>query len=120
MPGILRLFVRYDGGFYPCERVNENLDYYRIGSVEEGFDLERMKDLLNIGKLTEEECRTCWNLRQCVMCSNEIAFHGKEQPAKADKLEICKNHKKGTEFELYQLCVLKEFGYRPKTEVMWI
>ncbi len=120
MPGILRLFVRYDGGFYPCERVNENLEYYKIGCVEEGFYLERMKNLLNIGKLTEEECKICWNLRCCVMCSSEIELHGKEQPDKTDKLEVCKNHKKETEFELYQLCVLKEFGYHPKTEVLWI
>lgn len=120
MPGILRLFIRYDGGFYPCERVNENLDYYKIGCIEDGFYLERMKNLLNIGKLTEDECKKCWNLRRCVMCSSEIELNGKEEPDKTDKLEVCKKHRDETEFELYQLCVLKEFGYRPKTEVLWI
>ena len=78
MPGILRLFVRYDGKFFPCERVNENLDYYNIGSVQDGFNLERMRALLNVGKLTEEECKKCWNLRHCLMCSNEIELNGKE------------------------------------------
>lgn len=120
MPGILRLFVRYDGDLFPCERVNENLEYYKIGCVEEGFYLNRMEDLLNIGKLTEEECKTCWNLRRCMICSSEIELHGKKQPIKKDKLEVCEKNKIGTEFELYQLCVLKEFGYLPKTEVLWI
>ena len=42
IPGILRLFVRCDGKFFPCERVNENLAYYNIGSIESGFDGGRM------------------------------------------------------------------------------
>ena len=62
MPGILRLFVRYDGSFFPCERVNENLEFYRIGSIEEGLILEKMRNLLNIGKMTADECKNCWNL----------------------------------------------------------
>lgn len=120
LPGILRLFVRYDGSFFPCERVNENLDYYKIGSVEDGFYLEQMKMLLNVGKLTEAECKKCWNLRHCLVCSNEIEFHGKEKPFKEDKLNVCHASQEATEFELYQLCVLKEFGYTPKTEVLWV
>lgn len=119
MPGILRLFVRYDGTFCPCERVNENLEYYQIGSVDDGFNMDRMKNLLNIGKLTEEECKRCWNLRNCMMCSNQIEFHGKEKPTKQDKMETCKKSKRDTEFELYQQAVLKEFGYQPKAEETW-
>lgn len=119
MPGVLRLFVRCDGGFYPCEKVNENLDYYKIGSVDDGFYLDKMKNLLNVGDVTKKECMECWNLQQCVMCSSEIEFHGKERPCKRDKLEACKTTKGNTEFELYQLCVLKEFGYIPREEAMW-
>ena len=119
MPGILRLFVRYDGSFFPCERVNENLDYYQIGSVDDGFYLDRMKNLLNLGKLTEEECKECWNLRNCLMCSNQIEFHGNDRPCKKDKLEVCRGNKKETEFELYQQCVLREFGYTPEAKEMW-
>lgn len=118
MPGILRLFVRWDGAFFPCERVNENLDYYQIGSVDDGFYLDRMRNLLNVGKLTEEECKKCWNLRNCMMCSNEIEFHGKKEPCRQDKLAVCKRSKQNTEFELYEQCVLKEFGYQLKEEVM--
>lgn len=120
LPGILRLFVRYDGSFFPCERVNENLDYYKIGSVEDGFYFERIKALLNVGKLTEEECKNCWNLRHCLVCSNEIELHGKDKPEKEDKLQVCQGSRAATEFALYQLCVLKEFGYTPKTEVLWV
>ncbi|GFI26014.1 anaerobic sulfatase-maturating enzyme [Lachnospiraceae bacterium] len=118
MPGILRLFVRYDGVLFPCERVNENLDFYRIGSVEDGFDLERMRDILNIGKLTEEECKSCWNLQRCSICSNEIAFHGKGKPGKKEKLELCREKKRESVGELYEQSVLKEFGYKTETEAV--
>lgn len=111
LPGVLRLFVRYDGNFFPCERVNETLEFYRIGSVEEGLDLDKMWNLLNIGKLTEEECRCCWNLRHCLLCANEIEFHGKEAPAKKEKLAVCKAKKAQSECDLYEQAVLKEFGY---------
>lgn len=118
MPGILRLFVRYDGMFFPCERVNENLNFYCIGSVENGFCLDKMKDILNIGKLTEEECKICWNLQRCSMCSNEIAFHGNERPKKQDKLKKCQEKRNDTEAELYEQSVLKEFGYTVEAEEM--
>lgn len=118
MPGILRLFVRYDGEFFPCERVNENLDFFRIGSIEEGLCLDKMREILNIGKLTEEECKTCWNLQRCSMCSNEIALHGNQKPEKKDKLMLCKEKRSTTEFELYEQSVLKEFGYTTDSEVM--
>ena len=114
MPGILRLFARYDGALFPCERVNENRDFYCIGTVEEGLFPDRMRDILNIGKLTEEECKTCWNLRRCSMCSNEIEFHGNERPGKEDKLKLCREKKGSAEGELYEQSVLKEFGYITK------
>lgn len=119
MPGVLRLFVRYDGDFFPCERVNENLEYYKIGSIDDGFYLDRMKNLLNVGKLTEEDCKECWNLRHCMICSNDIELHGNEKPCRKDKLEVCKKRKSNTEFDLYQQSILKEFGYIPREEALW-
>lgn len=118
MPGILRLFARYDGALFPCERVNENLDFYQIGSVEKGFDLDKMRDILNIGKLTEEECKSCWNLQRCAICSNEIEFHGEKRPGKKEKLILCREKKRETEMELYEQSVLKEFGYTMEMEAV--
>ena len=111
IPGVLRLFVRYDGALFPCERVNENLAYYQIGTVDEGFDIERMRALLNLGKITENECKECWNLQRCLMCSNEIEFEDSEMPTKENKLRSCQNSKQNTCFELYEQSVLAEYGY---------
>ena len=116
MPGVLRLFVRCDGALFPCERVNEQLEYYQIGTVNDGFNLKRVKDLLNIGKITEEECKECWNLRQCIICSNQIEFHGADHPSKKNKLAECEKGRNDTEFDLYEQCVLAEFGYTDSKE----
>ena len=118
MPGSIRLFVRYDGALFPCERVNENQSFYQIGSIEDGCRLDKMRDILNIGKITETECKTCWNLQRCSMCSNEIEFHGKEKPGREEKIKLCAEKKRATEVELYEQSVLKEFGYIVETEEM--
>ena len=76
MPGVLRLFVRCDGALFPCERVNEQLEYYQIGTVNDGFNLKRVKEyfkdrtVLEISAVTQkgvkelkykifEEAKTC-------------------------------------------------------------
>lgn len=118
MPGVLRLFIRYDGAMFPCERVNENLDYFQIGSIEDGFYLDKMRDILNIGKLTEEECKSCWNLQHCSICSNEIEFHNHKRPGKEEKRKLCREKQRETERELHEQSVLKEFGYRTETEAV--
>jgi len=68
IPGAARLFITADGTFYPCERVNEDSEIMKIGHIDHGFDLEKIEQLLNVGKLTEEECKACWNFVNCTLC----------------------------------------------------
>ncbi len=68
LPGAQRFFVNVDGKFYPCERVDESADTYCIGDLESGFNMERISSLLNVAKLTENECRRCWAFRLCSQC----------------------------------------------------
>jgi uncharacterized protein len=109
MVGVRRLFVRVDGALFPCERVNEELEYFKIGTLEDGFNLERIKELINIGKITEEECKECWNLRHCSICAGQIEFD--TVPTKNAKLKICTKSRRGTLSDMHELCVLNEFGF---------
>lgn len=68
-PGYTKLFVNVTGDLYPCERVSENSSVMKIGNVFEGFDFSKAKQLLNLGKITEEDCKNCWAFRQCNMCA---------------------------------------------------
>lgn len=109
LPGIKRLFVRVDGALYPCERVSEQLDYFKIGTLDTGFSIDSIKRLLNIGQVTADECRSCWNLRQCSICSGELEFDN--YPAKQNKTPVCRKNHSNTMFSLYEMCVLNEFGF---------
>jgi len=53
LPGKARLLVDVDGNLFPCERVNES-DIMRIGNLEQGFDYDKARRLLNIAELTAE------------------------------------------------------------------
>ena len=118
MPGIFRLFVNVDGAFFPCERVNENLTFFNIGTVDDGFDLDQMKTILNVGKVTEEDCKKCWNLQQCMLCSGEIDLEGETQPTREKKRILCHRKQRESLFALYEQCVLKEFGFELNEEVI--
>lgn len=108
MAGVQRLFVRVDGTLFPCERVNERIDYYKIGTLEDGLDVVKIRKLINIGELTETECKKCWNLRQCLICAREVDFEA-DLPRES-KLKECPKNCSRTFFDMYELCVLNEFG----------
>jgi len=108
MPGVMRLFVRTDGVLFPCERVGDVLDYFAIGTLEDGLDINKIKALLNNGVLTENECEICWSIRQCTICSAQLNFD--IEPTKKEKLEECAISVKRVLTDMYEISVLSEFG----------
>lgn len=58
--------------------MSENCEQERIGNIDIGLDLEKINNILNIGKLTEDECKKCWAFQYCNMCCN-----------KAEKITFC-------------------------------
>lgn len=68
VPGSGKLFVTVDGRFFPCEKVNECNKNMQIGTLQEGFDLEKVKFLMNIGYLNQDNCKKCWAIRFCKIC----------------------------------------------------
>ena len=71
IPGGRRIFVNVKGDIYPCEKVSENCEQERIGNIVTGLDIEKINNLLNIGKLTAEACKNCWAFQHCNMCCNK-------------------------------------------------
>ena len=108
LPGAKRLFVNVDGNFYPCEKVGENSEAMVIGNLREGFDYNKVNRLLNIGKLTSEECKKCWALHYCDICCRRA--NGKSDLSRENKLSYCKRSQEGAYFDLAEICVLKELG----------
>lgn len=109
--GVQRLFVDVNGRFLPCERVDETADCFVIGSLDKGYDLQKILGLLNNGKITEDECKNCWNLVNCKICTGNIELNEDKTWCKENKLKNCVNEKKRVAGDLYELCVLHEMGY---------
>lgn len=67
VPGMQRLFVNVDGVLHLCEKSMED-DYLSIGDIYDGFNINKIKKFMNIGKITENECKRCWAMRFCNIC----------------------------------------------------
>ena len=81
IPGVLRLFVTVDEKLLPCEKVSEIADIVQLGTLDGGFDIDKVSNILNIEKYTMEKCHNCWAYSECSLCfhccnnnENEIAL----------------------------------------------
>lgn len=107
--GSQRLFVTVDGDFYPCERVNEQYEVFRIGNLEEGFDQDKVVNLLNVGKITEDECRNCWAISFCGTCAGDCGME--DHLDRGQKLSKCNEARLRTQRYFREYCILREYGF---------
>lgn len=54
VPGVHNTFVRIDGELFPCEKASDISEALNIGSIHRGYDVENIRKMLNIGKMTEK------------------------------------------------------------------
>jgi len=107
--GALRLFADVNGNFFPCERVSESSKLMKIGDVNNGFDYEQVRLIMNPGKVTEEQCKVCWAFARCNLCA---AFcDDLSELSKKMRLSRCVRVRFQTENTLKTICFLKESGY---------
>lgn len=92
IPGIQRVFIDVYGNLYPCEKITEDKTFC-IGNLNEGFDIEKIIKFLNIGRLTEQECKTCWAMRFCQICISLCNDIDKHEISRKQKLLECNNQK---------------------------
>lgn len=106
--GVQRLFVDVHGNFFPCERINEKSKLVNLGNLDDGLNLTRLIDNLNIGRISEEECKNCWNFRFCGACVNFA--DGEDKLSKKKKLGYCKSLMGTTHDSFLDYCLLFEMG----------
>lgn len=108
VPGLKRLFVDVDGNFYPCERIAE-FERFQVGNLQTGFDLERVRDTINVGRYTKEECLRCWAFLFCGTCIASMADGA--EPSRKKRLSRCPGIKADLKSRLSDLEVVKHYGY---------
>lgn len=110
IPGKNRLFIDIEGNFYPCEKVSEKSIIMRIGNIDNGIDIEKVRNLINIAKCTEEKCKKCWCFANCTQCaanSDDLSSF----PSAQKRLERCETVKLQTLEFLKDICFLKENNF---------
>lgn len=68
IPGHTRWMVDVNGDFYPCERVSETIKENVIGNITDGFDLNKVENVLNIHSMSKNKCLKCFAFRHCDAC----------------------------------------------------
>lgn len=107
--GSSRLFMDVNGEFFPCERCSESSEVMHIGNIDLGINLESVSRIINIGKITENECKNCWSIKHCLICAvlvDDITKFSREK-----KLLQCKRMKKNNIELIYDFLTLIEFDY---------
>ena len=56
------------GNIFPCERISETCFETNLGNIQNGFDLKKCYDVLNIATTTADACKNCWGFRFCTQC----------------------------------------------------
>ena len=107
VPGQFRPFITVSGRIFPCERVSEMSNAMCIGSLDNGFFMENVTRILNIGHITEQECKNCWCFRYCNMCAKKADYNGNDLSAER-KLAHCATTKANAYNKIRQRILLKE------------
>lgn len=109
IPGYHRLFIDVNGNFLPCEKISGNSEVMKIGNIYKGFNIQKIKELLNIGKLTENECKNCWAINLCSICP--IYVDNLDSLSRKFKLDRCSIMKKQLIKDIKDNIILKEIGF---------
>ncbi len=107
IPGVQRAYLSIDGGYWPCERVSES-EYMKIGDVENGLDISKIRRLLSDWvDFTKDQCRYCWCLHTCKLgCWSNISDG--ERPTGLLKKTACEWHRRLAHKMLVDYCTVLE------------
>lgn len=109
IPGQLRLLVNTEGEFYPCEKISETSSA-QIGSLDSGFNLEKVIELMNVAQLTSNDCINCWAFNMCGLCAKlSMDVHGLSTNARSQN---CETVRANAEMDLYRLIAFQEEGFK--------
>ena len=106
IPGTIRLLVRSDGLFFPCEKVDSSKNDLSIGNVDTGLDIGKILNLVDTFSAAHGDCWNCPVLRHCSLC-----FMGQEDPngpRKYDGKARCAQEVAAFEKRLRELMMVRE------------
>lgn len=107
IPGQYKMFVNVSGDIVTCEKASDKSDMMRFGNIRDGIDFTKASNILNIGKVTENECKNCWAIRFCSTCA--LLADNYDSFSKDLKLRNCVSEKKRVENLLCDYSLLRKY-----------
>jgi len=77
LPGEDRLMCTVEGLLIACERVSEISECMIVGNIEKGINYNKIKALLNVANISEEQCKKCWAFNLCDQCGKQADMEGR-------------------------------------------
>lgn len=106
VPGQTKLFVSVVGELFPCERVNEASPCMKLGTLDEGIDIHKVKKMMNFAAGTSETCKNCWAFLHCDHCLRHI--ENNDRIFDNNHLQFCPATRKRIEDTLSDFAALQE------------
>ena len=107
IPGQYKMFVNVSGDIVTCEKASDKSDMLRFGNIRDGIDFTKASNILNIGKITEKECKNCWAIRFCSTCA--LMADNYDSFSKELKLKKCDGERKRVESLLCDYSLLHKY-----------
>ncbi|MFZ3212753.1 MAG: radical SAM protein [Terriglobales bacterium] len=114
--GFDNLFVSVDGRFHMCHKTDGTLP---IGSCSAGYDLSVLIDVYRAfhRTLNRKQCRSCWAVRFCNVCSAPMLHSGMFVPPDDQECECLRRAVEIT-FEAYQVVSEYSVVFSPAIEAL--
>lgn len=107
IPGVSRLFVSTDGTFHVCEKVSEECNGPTcIGNLASGFDLTKVRALMNLQNSSDKGCSECWAIQLCRVCAAMINMQDNNWEQALNQL--CNSSREALERQLIDYCTYCE------------
>ena len=95
---------------YLYKRVSEISEVSKIGDIKKGIDKNKVLNLLNIERYSQDRCKDCWAYQHCTIC---IACADDTKNISNKEIEKhCWKVRGGFEEAMKNYCTLKELGYK--------
>ncbi len=117
--GATKLMVDVYGNYWPCEKINENCGFCKIGDVFSGIDMVQVAKQMNLSILTKKECLSCWAIHHCSFCL--ASFNEHSCITREIKLQKCKKEKQRLSglIKIYSIIqnIYSKYGYQEGIEL---
>lgn len=100
-----KLFIDINGNFLPCEKVSENIEDLKFGNIYDGINFIKLENIIQIPKLTSNECKKCWAYNLCSSCVKYCVDD--KSISKKSRLKFCDEVKFAAKNMLYEYASIK-------------